>query len=99
MMLSGAHLVHLKALIIVLLITLLCTSLEGATITRMDICGVDLNSDLTCKRPVGLMPYEIHIVCETCGEFWGNIPGLTYCCLCSDKIFDFCLQAVSGYGR
>ncbi|ELU10427.1 hypothetical protein CAPTEDRAFT_209671 [Capitella teleta] len=84
-------------LLAVLFFVILLHSTQATRITMIDICGVDLKPDLTCKRDIFRIPREIHLICETCGEYWGNIPGLTYCCLCSDRIFGFCLEAVTGY--
>ena len=56
-----------------------------------------LRSNWSCrKQKPGPVSLEVVEVCETCGRFWANILGLTYCCRCNSQVFAFCWQAVKG---
>ena len=60
---------------------------------------------LTCTEPehssacmqanVSPLPTVVDI-CDTCGNFWGHVPGFVFCCRCDDRVFSFCMEAVMG---
>ena len=39
------------------------------------------------------VPSHVYYVCEICGQYWGNLVGLSFCCRCNDVVFDFCQMA------
>ena len=47
-------------------------------------------------RTGGAVDPGVAEVCETCGQYWANVRGLTFCCRCNDKVFAFCWLAVKG---
>ena len=79
--------------------------LQGVLITAAPATRNSMSVVSTCrygktwsceKYGFGRLPAEITEVCDACGNFWGNIIGLTYCCRCNDKVFEFCWHAVRG---
>lgn len=83
---------HLK----VLFLCALCTLLLPVSHSRsmMQMCGMD--DEWICNKNVEKVPRKVAQICEICGYYWGNVPGLGYCCRCSPKVFDFCVIAVLG---
>ncbi|ELU10426.1 hypothetical protein CAPTEDRAFT_209670 [Capitella teleta] len=62
-----------------------------------DVCS--LENSIVCKERNRNIPADLLEVCDACGNFWGNIPGLSHCCTCNGHIFQFCLTAVMGGRR
>ena len=55
------------------------------------------NGQWVCDRDDALpVPDEVVEVCEACGQYWSNTPGLTWCCRCNDRVYAFCYEAVYG---
>ena len=64
------------------------------SMSLMKMCGLD--NDNRCLRDIDVVPDAVAEVCDACGNFWGNVEGFSYCCRCSDKVFEFCYIAVFG---
>lgn len=82
-------------LALLLLLCLLAEFMPHVTAVPLrEICGVDAN--WVCPKNIDDVPEEVIQVCEACQNYWGNVPGFAFCCRCSDRVFDFCWQAVIG---
>ena len=68
-------------------------------VTSLDLYGdlCELDESYTCRRELGDQPPELVQICERCGLYWANVPGFSYCCQCSQKVFHYCYLAVVGY--
>ena len=86
-----------KLLRCVCLIVFIVSSLATVTADSgiaPDLCGFGTHG--ICAKNINAVPPEVLVICEACGNYWGNLPGFAYCCRCSDKIFAFCMEAVLG---
>lgn len=76
-----------------LLIFLIQLVPQVQAMSLLQACGLD--EDLRCGHDTEDVPLIVAQVCEACGNYWGNYPGFSYCCRCSEMVFDFCYVAVT----
>ena len=70
---------------------------NASAMALMSMCGQQ--DEWICSKNIEAVPIEVMEVCDACGSFWWNVPGVAFCCRCSELVFGFCYDAVYGRNR